>query len=79
MHKHHTHHQHKLAYCPVCDVVYCEECPQEWRKSPVYITYPYYQPYTSPWVVYDSGTTTGTAGDINGFAWSNSAHDHAAE
>lgn len=26
-------HQHELAYCPMCDVVYCKTCNKEWAEK----------------------------------------------
>jgi hypothetical protein len=42
--------KHVLKYCKHCDVVYCEKCGSEWRKSSWFST-----PYT---VTYLTGANT---------------------
>jgi hypothetical protein len=53
VHEHSECKHENLKYCPICQVVYCEDCKKEWRDQ-VY-TYPYYYPiypYTQPYITY---------------------------
>ena len=61
----HEHCNHKLAYCQICDVAYCEKCGKEWGSK--YYYYPYrWNTYT---VTYDySSDNTG-----------NNVHTHIQE
>jgi len=44
----------KLKYCRVCNVVYCEDCNEEWGKWVFTYTYP----YTSTYYEYPNTTAT---------------------
>lgn len=59
-HDHHNHCSHNnLAYCPICDVVYCRDCGKEWGKR--FYGYRWVYPYWEPTTV--STSWGGTADD----------------
>lgn len=42
----HSHCDHEMAYCPICDVAYCTKCGREWgRRNTWYYTYPVWTQY----------------------------------
>jgi hypothetical protein len=58
---------HKLEYCKVCDVAYCEKCGREWGTRKYYYTYPNTWIYTNEGIqgtltVADSHTHTSEGG-----------------
>jgi|GEM_PF-6433709 len=59
MHKHikNTPCNHKLKFCIECDVVYCEECHEEWGKNINVSTWPkdHGGPVPAPYNPYDIG------------------------
>jgi hypothetical protein len=51
---------HDLAFCSICNIVYCKKCGQEWGRNYYYYpywTYPNYYPYPN---YYGTTTTYGT-------------------
>lgn len=66
MHEH-TECSHDLKFCYKCDVVYCEKCKSEWRKS-TYI-------YTNPVITYDGTVRQPWESPI----YSNISHTHTED
>jgi hypothetical protein len=58
---HHCECQHeRVKYCPVCRVVYCEDCRREWvERGWNFTTYPYTTPY--PYWTYTQTVSPSTA------------------
>ncbi len=58
-HEKHIHCEHEeVAFCGHCDVAYCKSCKQEWGAECTLAH--------SPWYVYPTITTGGTATDYPG-------------
>lgn len=62
-HDHHNCCAHEnLAYCKVCDVVYCEDCGREWPSREV-CAYPQWS-WTTTSIPFNSGSTVPDAAPI---------------
>jgi hypothetical protein len=56
--RHHDHCEHDLSHCGKCDLAYCTKCSREWGAKCTLAH--------SPWYVYPTITTSGTATDYPG-------------